>query len=260
MKNKKNFKNNKYQGFIVEKNSEISYDIKFSLQNPERTPPNIDCELYHEIEEFNSKIKKIFTNDKEELERNFNLLLSLAQAGLVGKERNPKVAKQALNNLKYDILVSQGKKMKTKYIVGLGINSIIIISILTLLYFFLKEKSFVIYFLVSIGAIIGSWVSFCIRKLEITFDDLVNFEKDLMPFGIRIIFIGIVSLIFAMLLKNEILSISFGEFSLKNLLLSNEKCILFGILCGIMDTKLAVNLYKKTEIILNLKGERNDRL
>lgn len=262
MKNRKKIKkyNNKYGGFIVEENKEIPYDIKFSLINPKNPPSDEACKLFYEIEETNSKIKKIFENDPKELKRNFKLLLSLAEAGLVGEVGNPKIAKQALKNLKYDILVGQGKKIKTKYITEFGKSGIYRIILLMILFFYFKEKSYSIYFLVAVGAIIGSWVSFCTRKLEIDFEDLVNFEKDLMPFNIRITFIGLVSVIFSMLLKNEILLVSFGEFSLKDLFLSNEKSVLFGILCGILDTRLAVNLYKKTELILSLKGETNGRL
>lgn len=248
---------NQYMGFQVRKHDTIPYDINFSLNSSGEVPKDA-FELYKEIENMTSKLKKIFKNDKEELDRNFELLLSLAQAGLVKEIGNPKSAKQALENLKFDILTVQGKKLKSEYIRELGTAVFLNTVILTFVYLIFKNEVFSKYILVFMGAMIGSWVSFCIRKLVINFDDLVNFEKDLMPFQPRLVFIGSIALIFAMLLNNDILSISFGTLSLKTFLVTVEKNILFGILCGILDMKLATNLYEKTELILNIKEGKSE--
>lgn len=245
-----------YKGFLVRENDEVPYDINFSLINSKCKIPKVVEELYVDIEKTISDLKMIFKNNEEELAKNFKLVLSLAQAGLAGENGNPYLAKKALENLKNDIIITFGAKLKTKYIKNLGIGVFIFDCFI---YYIYNNYNLTNYLLVFMGALIGSWVSFCIRKLDIKFNDLVHFEKDTMPFYIRLIFIGIVSIIFAMLLKNEIITIQFGKFSLSTFFETNEKHFLFGIICGITDIKLAINLYRRSENILNVKGEKNVR-
>ncbi|MFR8990442.1 MAG: hypothetical protein ACLVH9_04665 [Fusobacterium sp.] len=250
----KKFTKNKYQGFMVIENPDIPYDIKFSLINPNcRYVPKESAQLYYEIEKILSDLKVIFKDNDEELKKNFKLVLSLAQGGLAGRTGNPQMAKKSLNSLKNDILTVYGQKLKTKYIYNLGKTALFFDIITYILYSTIPNPTFKLYLIVLMGTFIGSWISFCIRKLEIKFDDLVHFEKDLMPYFIRLIFIGIVSVIFAMIINNEIITILFSDFSLKGFFLTKEKSLLFGILCGLVDIKLATNLYKKSEKILNIK-------
>lgn len=52
---------------------------------------------------------------------------------------------------------------------------------------------------IIIGALTGTWVSFGARKFEIEFEDLASLEKDKMTPVIRLIYIAVASLIFALL-------------------------------------------------------------
>lgn len=257
--NKEKEEEKDYNGYYVYRNPKDEYDIVFELQPSKGKVPKEAINLYIEVDKTAPQLKKIFKDDEVELKRNFEMLLTLAQGGLSGKLGNPKLGKEALDSLKYDILLSNGGKIKSSHIIGVGkyvIINIVIAIVLNKILEFYGEKEFTSYIILFIGAMIGSWLSVCIRKLEITFEDLANFEKDLMPFEIRLVFIGIVSIVFGMLVNNEIVTISFGELSLKTLFDSTQKTLLFGILCGIVDTKLAVNLYKKSETILNVKEDK----
>ncbi|MGL5724291.1 hypothetical protein [Cetobacterium sp.] len=250
----------KFKGFYVQKNANDEDDIEFSVQEPSQEIPKNYNELFSEVEKLRADIIKIFEKDKIGKEKYFQMLLTLAQAGLAGENSNPDLGLIALKSLKNDILTVEGQKFKTKYMISLGKNAAIN-AVITLVLFFAMSNFFkfstIKYLLVFSGAMIGSWISFGIRKLDISFKDLVNFEKDLMPCQIRLIFIGIVSVIFAMLVNNNLIDISVSNFKLSTLFLKSETTLLFGILCGILDKNLAINLYEKSHNILNIssKGE-----
>lgn len=244
-----------FKGFYVEENSKTPYDIVFSLQDSsQEIPPKYQL-LYSEVERTKANIIKIFESNPQNLEKYFKMLLSLAQAGLAGENSTPQISLIALENLKNDILVIEGFKFKNAYIIKLGENAFIniFISYLVFLVFNILEiPNFNKYFFIFGGSMIGSWISFGIRKLEITFEDLVNFEKDLMTYQVRLIFVGIISIIFGMIIDNELITFSIGNIGLNTLLLKTETTLLFGILCGILDKNLAINLYQKSHDILNI--------
>lgn len=246
---------NSFKGFYVKKNDNSPFDIEFSLQDPSQQIPDNYKVLYSQIEKTKANLIKIFEFDLDNLEKYFEMLLSLAQAGLAGEYSTPEISLLALENLKNDILIIEGQRFKTNYIQKLGknalINMIIGFSILQISNNF-DTTNFDKFILVFNGAMIGSWISFGIRKLEINFEDLVSFEKDLMPCQIRLFFIGIISIIFAMIIDNRLINISVGNMNLYTLFFKNETTVLFGILCGILDKNLAINLYQKSHNILNI--------
>lgn len=246
---------NLFKGFYVKKNDVAKYDIEFSLQDPSQDIPEKYKLLYSQVEKTKSNIIKIFEKDINSLEKYFDMLLSLAQAGLAGENSTPEISLIALENLKNDILIVEGQKFKTKYIEKLGLNALINFILcficLQILNFF-NINNYNKLPLIFSGAMIGSWLSFGIRKLEITFEDLVSFEKDLMPCQVRLIFIGIISVIFGMVIDSKLINLSIGNTSIDILFLKNETTVLFGILCGILDKNLAINLYQKSHSILNI--------
>lgn len=246
---------NSFKGFYVKKNDDVKYDIEFSLVDSSQSIPEKHKILYSEVERTKSNIIKIFERDINSLEKYFHMLLSLAQAGLSGENSTPELSLIALENLKNDILIVEGQKFKTKYIQKLGLNAffnfiLCFIFLQLLIYFNINNYNKLP--LIFSGAMIGSWLSFGIRKLEITFEDLVSFEKDLMPCQIRLIFIGIISVIFGMIIDSKLINLSIANTSIDILFLKNETTVLFGILCGILDKNLAINLYQKSHSILNI--------
>lgn len=257
--------NNNFNGFFVCKNPNNEYDIEFSLQVPDQNVPKIFKKLYRQCEELKADLIKIFEKDEDKKKKYFEMLLTLSQAGLSGENADPILGLEALENLKNEIFTVEACHFKNRYMKKQGITAVIYIIILIFIYVsivlinsfiapdFISDFDIKNYILVFIGSLIGNWISFGVRKLDITFKDLVNFESDGLEHHIRLIFIGLVSVIFTMILNAKFFSISFNKIDLISLLSAKESAILLGIILGLLDNKLAVNLYSKSSAILKIK-------
>ena len=100
------------------------------------------------------------------------------------------------------------------------------------------------------GALLGTWISFGARKFNITFEELSVLEKDMMSPWIRLIYIGACSIVFMLLLSTRLISIEIGFISTTTISTSRELQLVIGILCGLVESKIGVTIYKKAVNLL----------
>lgn len=91
----------------------------------------------------------------------------------------------------------------------------------------------------AIGASVGAWMSFTLRKVELGFDELILLEPDRLNPSARIIFVIILTLVVGGILQLGWLSISFADG--KGLTPDDGPgpAMLLGILCGIAERTLS---------------------
>lgn len=242
--------------FVVHANDSEKFDIKCQLHpdNAKRTIPSEQEMLYIEVESTNNVIKSLHNTKDEIKTKYFNKLLSLAQAGLVGETAQPDLAFKSLNKLKDEIILVEGQRIKNDYMKKLGVNVVVLCCISLLLYLILRcideNKIILMYFLSFNGALVGTWISFGARKFNITFEQLSLLEEDMMNPWIRLLFIGVCSIIFLLFLNTQIISIGLGEISTTTIKDSYETQLSFGVLCGLVESKIGINLYTKAVNIL----------
>jgi len=237
--------------FLVYPNPEEPFDIKCDLQKEAaiNEVPNEQQELYNEIESTNSIIKSLHKTGNKSKTKYFNKLLSLSRAGLVGDTAQPKLALKSIEKLKEEIVLIEGQRIKNDYMKILGIYAalmcigITLICLLTQLNATIKPLS--MYFITSIGAIAGTWVSFGARKFKITFEQLSLLEEDMMNPCIRLIYIGVCSVIFLLFLNTGIVSIDIGGVTTEKIRNSIELQAAIGVLSGLVESKVGINIYKK---------------
>ena len=244
--------------FVVYKNPNEEFDIKFEI-NPKYSGdiPQDQQELYEQIESTCNAIKALENTDVDTKHKYFNKLLSLSQGGLVSDNAQPLVAKRALEQLKNEIVLVEGKRIKNLYMKILGediLVNLFLLSPMLVCYLLPKLKSIACAYMAIMGALVGMWVSFGARKFEITFDDLTSLEKDKMTPFIRIIYIGVVTLIFMLLLAAGVLNIRIGSIETTTVFTDMNTAVVIGLICGLVESKIGVGIYNKVTTIIGETG------
>lgn len=244
--------------FLVYPNEEDNKDIVFSPKGDlEGDIPEEQQELMHAVERTNMILKLIYSDDELTFRRYYNQLLSLARAGLADSNAQPLISKQALINLQNEVLAREGGKVKNIYMKQLGRWSLTFACIAFLVGFIFHNysilKEYAMYFFMWAGCMGGTWLSFGVRKIDLSFYELHIPESDRMSPVIRLIFMGLTTMLFGLLLSSEIITVSIGEFSSANLSDSVQLSLLFGMLAGLLEKALTINLYKRAFTILNVE-------
>lgn len=233
------------------------FDIKFE-QSPDSTIEDmseLEKELYKSIEETTNTIKSLKHTKKETKEKYFGKLLSLARAGFLSDSPNPLLAQTSLEVLKKEMLLVEGARIKNRYMFLLGVGALAS-SLISWILYLLLSISFDLtaiqkYFVVWSGAMVGTWISFGARKFTIELDDLSILEKDNMSIFTRLPYIGFCSLIFLLFLESNIFSFQIGNISSEQIKNIIEFQLLIGIIAGLLESKLGVNLYEKVQNLTN---------
>ena len=249
--------NNMKGYFVVAANNDETFDIKCEL-HPKAAKKNIPEEqqnLYVAVESANNVIKSLRNTKDEIKQKYFNKLLSLAQAGLVGKDAQPELTLKSLAKLKGEIILIEGQRIKNDYMKDLGTKAAILFGIAAVLYCGSKcleiTQPFSMYLLIVMGSFVGTWVSFGARKFSISFELLSLVEEDMMSPWIRLLYIGVCSVILALFLNTQLVKLSIGAISTSSLQDYTELQLSLGILCGLIESKIGINLYKKAVTVID---------
>lgn len=239
--------------FIVYENTaNEDFDVKFEL-HPDLAKNEVPDEqqvLYIEVEKANNVIRSLNNSDYIVKKKYFDKLLSLAQAGLVGETAQPNLALKSLHELKDEVLSVEGQRIKNSHMAKLG-QKVCFISFIVILFYLSVGKLFDrnvlrMYCVTLVGAMVGAWVSFGMRKFSISFEQLSVLEEDMMNGYIRLFYVGICSIIFLLFLNSGIINVDIGGISTENIRDNIELQAIVGIICGLVESKLGINIYKKS--------------
>lgn len=243
---------------LLSKKDEVFFDLQFHLARHIKEFEDIpECqqELYADIEEVSNVLNSLQHTDIFTKRRYFDKLLSLSRAGLTGKTAQPGLAKKSLSKLKEEVTLSEGQRIKSSYMARLGIFALILlilsfVSWTALSDLFENLYSLRMYLIVWSGSIVGTWISFGARKFSIEFKQLGALEEDRMNIYIRTVYVGVCSLVFVLLLNSDIINIDIGTISSKQISEEVELQAILGVLCGLIESKLGVNIYNKAKTII----------
>lgn len=245
--------------FIVYENEDEQFDIKCDLRpDIEDEVPESQSILYSEVENTCNILKSLDKTSDEVKRKYFKKLLSLAQVGLVPeKSAQPRMAMVALDKLKTEILHIEGKRIKNQYMKRLGITAALLSALvggmMCLLYFFLKCNVFYMIGYTWFGAMAGAWISYGARKFQLEFEDMSIIEKDMLEPLIRLVYIGGCALIFELFLSCGIATITIGSITTESLKSNVEIQILIGVVCGLVESKIGIDIYKKANSVLKIE-------
>lgn len=247
--------------FVVYENEEEQFDIKCDLRpDIEDEVPESQSLLFSEVEYTCNILKSLEKTSIEVKRKYFEKLLSLAQVGLVPeKSAQPRMAMIALDRLKTEILHIEGKRIKNQYMKRLGIAATLLSAfvggVMFLLYFFFRSNAFCMMGYTWFGAMVGAWISYGARKFQLKFEDMSIIEKDMLEPLIRLVYIGSCALIFELFLSCGIATITIGNITTESLKSNVEIQILIGVICGLVESKIGIDIYKKANSVLKIEGD-----
>lgn len=229
----------------------VENEINCSPKVPENEIPHEQEELYFMIEDVLSVINSSTLIKDNSKSHYIEKLFDIAEAGLSTdtNEVYPKLAKKALKKLKEEILLRESGHIKNSYMKKLGFHAVIQIVLLIVLLFI--TKSTISYIYVYIGALVGAWISFGARKPNLSFEELSIIESDGLAPPIRLVYIGLCSIIVLLFLKTEIAVITINNLSTESINNSIEMQLLLGIIVGLIEYQISEKLFKSANSIMD---------
>ncbi len=199
----------------------------------------------------------------------FSQLISLAKVGLSIENVQTKLAEKALDKLQDEMLINEGSRVKNDHIKNMGFWALIYAVAMVALGFLLREVSagqtkflkFLVgneihpYLFVFAGSMVGAWISCIVKKEVLVFKDLVLIEKDMLKNWLRLIFVGVTSVVFLSFLRVAAIEISIGSVTITNVMKDIEIQVFVGVLAGLLGNKLAKTLSNKASSIVGETDE-----
>jgi hypothetical protein len=240
-------------------------DIKFQPVPHATIPPDVAA-LQIEIERTLTTLIVLFPATGKRAQTNeikfriyFDKLAGIAIAGL-GQDQ-PLLGSMALATLKDEIVTRESGRVKNAYIRRLGLWSASFTVIFVVLYltagpehvpdWIAKKRGF---FILILGSFIGTWLSFSIRKVALTFSDLSVAESDQLDPPIRLIFVAGLTLVIGLMFATELASITIGKFH-TTFLTSGGAALVIGLFCGISEQSLSTTVGAKAGEFIGLLGQ-----
>lgn len=241
--------------FKASRNSSEEFDIICELDAELATEsvPESQKTLYLEVEDATNVIKSLQNTSHDVKKKYFDKLVSLTQAGLMGKTAQPELAMKSLVKLKNEMVMVEGQRIKNDYMKTLGVRALIISIVSIAIYYVLLTNGiseFGAYFLAVAGSSAGTWLSFGARKFTISFEELSVLEEDMMSPWIRLLYIGACSAVFILLLNTQLISLGVGTVSTVGIMSQPELQMAVGVLCGLVESKIGVNIYKRAVTLI----------
>jgi hypothetical protein len=246
-------------------------DIEFGPIPKKNIPPDYSA-LHIDIERTLTILSVLFPSDarsgflagnaqrnEQKFKEYYGKLASLAVAALT--QDQVQLGRMALNGLQDEIATREAGTVKNSYIRRLGVDAILfaapaIIFYLicrygypnTILYKFREFVSMIV------GSFLGTWLSFSIRRVTLSFWDLAHLEEDRLDPGIRLLFVAGLTIVVGLLFSTKAIIVTIGGFNTA-FLNSGTFAVLIGCLCGIGEQGLSTAVARRaSEFISSIGG------
>jgi hypothetical protein len=189
-------------------------------------------------------------------------LVGIAQIGLQ-TPADPNSARQWLEELRADILLREGPRVKNSYMGNLGVAAAALAAVSAVVYLLLRNNPQVhlLYayrnlFVLLTGTMIGTWLSFGLRRPKIEFKDLSALEEDMMEPAVRLIFTGLIAITIAFVFATGMVNVNIGGLSSARLLDDGSSALLIGMLLGVSELALPGVLTRRASQFVSEVGGR----
>jgi hypothetical protein len=85
---------------------------------------------------------------------------------------------------------------------------------------------------------VGTWLSFGLRKPIISFQDLRGLEDDMVEPAFRLLFTGLIAIVIAFIFDSRMVNVSIGLLNSADLLAHGSTALLIGMLVGVSEQAL----------------------
>jgi hypothetical protein len=179
-------------------------------------------------------------------------VIQAGRAGCVAPYVDTSAASGALEQIRADIIRRVGTPLAYRYLRSLAGWALagIVLGFIVVIIGHKALIPIVGYGWVVIGAMVGAWFSVAAARWQIAFETIPNYiDTRYEPF-VRMLFVGILSGAFALLLDLSVLSIKIGNLDLADFSRSVGAAILVGFIAGIGERGLSVQLVERAQTIL----------
>ncbi len=165
------------------------------------------------------------------------------------------LGEMALKTFQNDVLMREAGRVKNAYLLKLGLWAAVfgaaffgayVLSLAPNVNKAIEDKTF---FLMLLGSMLGTWLSFSVRKPTLSFDDLAGVEKDLLEPQVRLLFVAGLTVVVALILATGMVVVSVGGFKTTFLVsqavggdfnagIAAMRALLIGCFCGIGEQLL----------------------
>lgn len=233
-------------------------DINFTLKDPD--VPHEQITLKGDVERTLSALHVLYSESPDKFKEAFEKLLSLARVGLVGPKASPSVSIEALASLHREIVDREAGNIKNSYLRHLGLWCLIGWALAFFPFFASHWLRYgpvaedAAFFLLVSGAPVGAWVSFATRKVRLEFFDLIQMEEDRVDPSLRVVFVGLLSLLFGLMLKSGAVDLQLGDFRASGFSENNYSAFLLGVLLGVSEKVLPARVLDHANSLMGRNG------
>lgn len=242
--------------FAVSQWTENPKEIHFQTKS-DMSATAEQLELKSQVEQVLTSIQIIFAKDEKLFSSYFNQLLSLAQAGLVGDSAQPDVAMMALTSFKADIVAREAGRIKNQYMKTLGGQALAFalvgLGFGLIPYFVVGENALSAFCVLWAGCMGGVWVSFGIRKTQMTFQDLSIPDGDLLQPSVRLVFAGVLTIFLGFVFVKGAISVDIAQLKSAEIASDFVTAAIFGFVCGVSELTLPAKVSQQTARFLDFK-------
>ncbi|MBY3179326.1 hypothetical protein HFO27_32815 [Rhizobium leguminosarum] len=189
----------------------------------------------------------------------FGKLAGIAIAG-IGQDQT-QLGEMALETLKQEVIIRESGRIKNTYIRRLGFWAVgfaVFFSLLSIVGRYGRYPDWAEsqreFFTLFAGSMIGTWLSFSIRKVELRFSELAIVETDQLDPPLRLLFVAGLTLFVGLILSTGLANVVIGGFNTASFLASSSSALLIGLVCGISEQRLSNTVATRATEIMTLLG------
>ena len=230
----------------------------FNLKPRDNRPapiPEDQRKITHEVYEARNILKLLKQqrayrrNDayKEFIDR----VVQAATVGCVARHVDTKLAAEALEQIRADVVRRNGRPIMYRYLMYLAAWALGGVVIGWLVVAGSKAwPGLAGYGWIMIGSMVGAWISVAAGRWEISFDGIQDFlDVRFEPF-IRMFFVGLLTAVFALFLQLKLIPLTIGDFDLSKFADDPTWALLIGVIAGIGEKGLSARVVERARKVL----------
>ncbi len=163
-----------------------------------------------------------------------------------------KLATKSLESFREEFVANEAGAVKNRYLWRLGVRCLAMSVLASLAYVYASSlgETHIIYrfrnfFILVAGAGVGTWLSFALRRVIVTFLDLAALEEDRLDPTLRVLFITALTSIVGLFIWTGAISLGVGKFTTAAFPNSGVTTLLIGLLLGIAERTMATSVQKR---------------
>lgn len=179
-------------------------------------------------------------------------LVGIARIGL--EQPHTQLAKLAINSLREEFVAREAREILNRYVRRLGGWSFSFAALFLIVYiaarnyacdnagpcdsWWYAHRSFL---LAATGASLGTWASFSVRQINLTFEQLASPEEQLLDAPLRVIFVVVLTMAACLLFWTGAINLKIGELNTEASAFSKvgSVALLIGFFCGLSERALS---------------------